>query len=52
MTSQQKAAVDALKNDGFKVIEDTHSAICLVRGNDFRLVKQDGRQQRAKRDRR
>lgn len=52
MTPQQKAAVDALKNDGFKVIEDTHSGICLVRGNDYRLVKQDGRQQRAKHDRR
>lgn len=50
MTQQQKVAVESLKRDGFKVIQDTHGAICLARGNDYRLVKQDGRQQRAKRD--
>lgn len=47
MTITQKITVCQLQREGF-VINHESEKVCMVRGNDFRLINQDGSMQRAK----
>ncbi|MBS9758477.1 hypothetical protein JR044_31270 [Pseudomonas aeruginosa] len=48
MTTAQQAAIAALQRDGFALEYHGRHVARLARGNDYRLVRQDGTQQRAK----
>lgn len=47
MTPQQRDTVNALKAEGFKVVEDCTDVVRLSKGSDKRLVRQNGQQMRA-----
>ena len=47
MTPLQRATVNQLVADGFKVVETCRDIIRLTKGADARLVRQDGSQMRA-----
>ena len=47
MTAAQRATVNQLVSDGFKVGETCRDIIRLTKGADARLVRQDGSQKRA-----
>lgn len=47
MTPLQRATVNQLVANGFKVVETCRDIIRLTKGADARLVRQDGSQRRA-----
>ncbi len=47
MTAAQRATVNQLVADGFKVVETCRDIIRLTKGSDARLVRPDGSQRRA-----
>jgi hypothetical protein len=47
MTPTQRATVNQLVADGFKVVETCRDIVRMTKGADARLVRQDGSQKRA-----
>lgn len=47
MTAIQKQTVNALKSEGFQVVETNRDIVRLTKGADARLVRRDGTQKRA-----
>lgn len=47
MTPAQQVTVKTLQREGFTIEQQGRRTIRLARGNDYRLVKADGTQQRA-----
>ena len=48
MTPPQQATINTLQREGFTVEYRGKNVIRVAHGNDYRLVKLDGSQQRAK----
>ncbi len=46
-TAAQAATASLLKAQGFKVEQQCDKTIRMVKGNDYRIVQQDGQQKRA-----